>query len=73
LRSERNLEAERRRNDALDGFIRLIVDSFVRSLTAEDAAALGASLGTKEGKKALREAWPGIVDAYFHGLCNPKR
>lgn len=73
LHSERDHEAERRRKDALDGLIQLIVESFVRSLTAEDAAALAASSRTKAGKKALREAWPGIVDAYFHALCNPKR
>lgn len=73
LHSERDHAAERRRKDALDGLIQLIVDSFVRSLTAEDAAALAASSGTKQGKKALREAWPKIVDAYFHALCNPKR
>jgi hypothetical protein len=73
LHSERDHEAERRRKDALGGLSQLIVDSFVRSLNAEDAAALGASLGTKQGKKALRGAWPEIAAAYFHALCSPKR
>jgi hypothetical protein len=73
LHSERDHEAERRRKDALDALIQLVVESFVRSLNAKDAAALGASLGTKQGKKSLHEAWPLIVDAYFHALCNPKR
>lgn len=59
--------------EALDSFARLIVESFVKTIPPEAAAALVARLKTKEGKKEFAEAWPIIVDAYFHALCNPKR
>ena len=53
--------------------IKLIVESFVRSLSRDDAVAFSASFKTRKGKKALRESWPKIVDAYFYALCSPKR
>jgi len=73
LHMERDHEAEERRADAISRMVQLIVDSFIKTLSAEDAAAYGLSLKTKEGKKALRELWPKVVDAFFHALCNPKR
>jgi len=73
LHRQRDREAEERRANALSGFVSLIVESFVGTLSSEDAALLGRSLDTKEGNKALREIWPKIVDAYFHALCNPKQ
>ena len=56
--------------EALNRLGNLIVESFVNTLSAEDAALIGASLKTKKGKEAFRENWPKIVDAYFHALCN---
>jgi hypothetical protein len=73
LHLERDHEGEERRNDALNGLIQIIIESFVKSFPAEDAAALAAWSKTKEGRKSLREFWPKIVDVYFHALCNPKR
>lgn len=59
--------------EALDQFARLIVRIFVDILTAGDVVKLGPWFKTREGKKAFREARPGIVDAYFQALFNPKR
>lgn len=59
--------------EALNQLGRLIIDSFINALSAEDAAWISASLKTKKGREAFRENWPKIVDAYFHSLCNPKR
>lgn len=73
LHQERDFQAEERHSEVINGLIKLIVESFVQSLSADDAAALGTWSKTKEGKKELRESWPSIVDAYFHALCNPKR
>jgi hypothetical protein len=73
LHQERDLDAVERRSKAINGLINLIVESFVRSLSIDDAAALSAWIKTREGKRALRESWPNIVEAYFHLLCNPKR
>jgi hypothetical protein len=73
LHMERDHEAEERRADAISRMVQLIVDSFIKTLSAEDAAAYRLSLKTKEGKKALRELWPKLVDAFFYALCNPKR
>jgi hypothetical protein len=70
---ERDFQAEERKLDAINGPIKLIVASFVQSLSADDAAALSDWFKAREGKKVLRESWPRIVDAYFHALCNPKR
>jgi hypothetical protein len=58
---------------ALDSLARLIVESFVKTIPPDVAAALNARLKTKEGKKEFAESWPIIVDAYFHAPCNPKR
>jgi hypothetical protein len=73
LHQERDPEAEKRRTDALNGLAQLVMEAFTRNLSAEDATALDASLKTKEGKKAFREWWPKLVDAYFHALSNPRR
>ena len=59
--------------DALNGFGKLIVERFVNTFSAEDAALIGPRLKTKEGREAFRESWPKIVDACFKALCNPKR
>ena len=58
---------------APDSLAKLIVESFVRTLPQDMAAALARRLKTKEGKKEFAESWPIIVDAYFHALCHPKK
>lgn len=74
---EESFRAARERPEAKQALSRLaghIAEVFVDSLPAEDAAILIPWLvDTAEGKEALRESWPKIVDAYFHALCNPKR
>ena len=73
LHMERDHQAEKRRTDALNRLIDLIVESFVESLSPDDATVLSAWFGTQEGKKALHESWAKMVDANFRALCNPKR
>jgi hypothetical protein len=73
LHQQRDFQAEERRSEAINGLIQLIVESFIQSLSTDDAAALSAWSKTRKGKKAFRESWPRIVDAYFNALCNPKR
>jgi hypothetical protein len=50
-----------------------IAEVFVKGLPDEDAALLMLWFDTAEGKEAVRETWPKIVDAYFRALRNPKR
>ena len=59
--------------EALNRLAGHIAEVFVKGLPDEDAALLMLWFDTAEGKEALRESWPKIVDAYFHALCNPKR
>lgn len=73
LHRERDCQAEERRKDAMSRLVQMIVESFVEGLSKDDAATFSVWFKTSEGKKALRESWPKIVDAYFHALCNPKR
>jgi hypothetical protein len=53
----------------LDEFARLIVKSTVEVMPPD----LLATLGTKEGMAAFREAWPDIVHAFLfrHGTMPP--
>jgi hypothetical protein len=73
LHMARNREAEQRHSDAMNRMVQHIVESFVNTLSPDNAAALGAWSKTKEGKNAFRESWPKMVDAYFHALSNPRR
>ncbi len=59
--------------EALNRWTGHIAEVFVNSLPAEEAAVLVPWFDTPEGREALRELWPKIVDAYFHALCDPKR
>jgi hypothetical protein len=73
---EESHQAARERPEAkqaLDSLARLIVESFVKTIPPDEAAALGRRLKTKEGWKEFAESWPIIADAYFHALCNSKR
>jgi hypothetical protein len=73
---EESFRSARERPEAKEALNRLaghIAEVFVKSLPDEDAALLMLWFDTAEGKEALRESWPKIVDAYFHALCNPKR
>jgi hypothetical protein len=71
--SHQAAQEPRQAKPALDSLARLIVESFVKTIPPDVAAALSLRLKTKEGKKEFAESWPIIVDAYFSALCNPKR
>lgn len=73
---EESFRAARERPEAKEALNRWaghIAEVFVNNLPAEDAAVLVPWFDTPEGREALRELWPKIVDAYFHALRNPKR
>jgi hypothetical protein len=73
---EESFRSARERPEAKEALNRLaghIAEVFIKGLPDEDAALLMLWFDTAEGKEALRETWPKIVDAYFHALCNPKR
>jgi hypothetical protein len=73
---EASFRAARERPEAkqtLDALARVIVESFVKTIPPDEAAAIERRLKTKEGKKEFAECWPIVVDAYFNALCNPKR
>jgi hypothetical protein len=53
---------------AIERLISLIVEYAIDVLPAD----LLASSTTAEGKKALGELWPEIVEAYLRGLSNPR-
>jgi hypothetical protein len=55
--------------EAMNRLVGLIVEAAVKTFPPD----LLATLGTPEGRKAFEDAWPQIVDAYFHALRNPKR
>lgn len=55
--------------EAMNRLAGLIAKAFVETSPPE----LLATLETREGREAFKNAWPEIVDAYFHALRNPKR
>jgi hypothetical protein len=58
---------------ALDSLARLILESFMKVIPQNEAAAWVSRLKTKAGKKEFADLWPIIVDAYFDALRNPKK
>jgi hypothetical protein len=74
--NEESFRAARERPEAKETLNRWaghIAEMFVNSLPAEEAEVLIPWFDTPEGREALHELWPKIVDAYFRALCNPKR
>ena len=71
--SEQSKAASRARLDSeegqrcLDEFASVIAECAAKSMPME----LLQAMGTPEGKKALEELWPDIVNAYFRALSNP--
>jgi hypothetical protein len=53
---------------AMERLVALIAERTVKILPPEFLD----TLDTPDGRKKLEELWPVIVDAYFHGLRNPK-
>lgn len=73
---EESFRAARERPEAKEALNRWaghIAGMFVNSLPAEEAEVLIPWFDAPEGREALHELWPKIVDAYFHALCDPKR
>lgn len=60
----RTPEGEAAMQQLLEHIAKSVVETFPPDL-------LG-TLDTPEGRKAFETAWPGIVEAYFRGLRNPK-
>lgn len=58
---------------ALDEFKRLALESYIKTLSIDDAIAMAASLETAEGAELFRQNWPKIWDAYLQAFSVPSR